>query len=391
MGFAAMILLANALGPSEYGRFSWAVAWMWIAAELSDGGVTTTSIRLSAPYFRDEIHRAHALFKGALWIRIGIAGCLLTAGAVVSRFALPPAVRMVFWIGFLGAIGLSLWLFVSSYLQARQWFHKNALLNGTTHFLKLVGIVGLVLLGKMALWSSLSVYALAPFLGVGIGLGWMPLRALWRQPSDTGTLREFVHFSKWVLLVLLCDVLYERLDILMLSHLRGPWDVGIYAAAKRLSLLAPILSGSLVTAFLPKASALMGIGELHLYVRRVWSVAGLCLVPMGLLLLVSAPLVHMNYTSDYGPSLPVFKILLGAFSLTLWIYPMGLLMYALHRPQMMALVHGVQLVVNFVGNLFLIPLYGSKGAAMATLASTLTLGGLVAGWMYVRLRGEHRA
>jgi len=387
-----MVMLTNGLGPAAYGRLALMLAAMWIAAEITDLGMTVTSIRFGARQLKYSERDARVLFRAAFHVKLAAILLVLGIGTVAARtlsafFFRDPGAHVLFRAALVGAAGLSLWLYLTSYLQARRRFMHNALLNVLMGGIRLAVVALLIRYGALTLMRGVWVYALSPFAVVLCGL-W----TLWSVVSgdgrpERGTYRSLLGFGRWVIVVLGADMVYDRLDILMLSRMKGEYVVGLYAAAKRLALILPMIAGSLVTVLLPRVSQLEEESEYAAYFRnalrliKIWAPLTACLLGL------SGGLFRWVYRTDYAEGLGVFRWLIAILSLNLVIQPIGLLFYARNRPNVQAFIRIVQLTLNVVGNGLLIPRYGAEGAALATLGSTVGGGVLTLMWAGRRSSG----
>jgi len=240
----------------------------------------------------------------------------------------------------------------------------------------------------MTLMRGAWIYALSPLAAFLFGL-WMlrPVFSVDRRP-ERGIYRSLFGFGRWVLVVLGADMVYDRLDILMLSRMKGEYTVGLYAAAKRLAMILPMIAGSLVTVLLPRVSQFEEDHEYTVYFRNALRLVKIWAPLTAGLLGLSGGLFRWVYRTDYAEGLGVFRWLIVILSLNLLIQPIGLLLYARNRPKVQAFIRIVQLTLNIVGNGLLIPRYGAEGAALATLCSTLGGGVLTLVWVGRRSMGR---
>ena len=171
-------------------------------------------------------------------------------------------------------------------------------------------------------------------------------------------------------------MLFDRLDVLMLGFFRQAAEVGIYSVAFRLIMPLELLPETFNTVFLPKVSRFRRREEISRYFRDTLKVTGLVAAVCVLLILFAKPLILLVLGERFLPSVKLFQILVGAFILLTMINPINLVGHSLNRPQLFAIMAGINLVLNFGGNIVFIPRYGALGAAIVTLVSRV-LGGLI--------------
>jgi O-antigen/teichoic acid export membrane protein len=84
----------------------------------------------------------------------------------------------------------------------------------------------------------------------------------------------------------------------------------------------------------------------------------------------------VTFFPKFTQAVTLFQILVGAFILLTIINPINLVGHSLNKPQLFTMMAGINLLLNFTGNLIFIPPYGAVGAAWATLVSRI-LGGVI--------------
>jgi O-antigen/teichoic acid export membrane protein len=167
-------------------------------------------------------------------------------------------------------------------------------------------------------------------------------------------------------------VLYLRIDQVMLGQMTSSREVGIYAAASRLSEVWYFIPVLIVASTFPYLLRLRA-ADRKSYSARLQQLYDL-LAWLGLTVAVgvsmAAPwLVTFLFGDDYLESSPILQVhvwaavfifMRAAFSK--WLIAERLLAYSL-------VTQGTGAVVNILANLVLIPLWGGMGAAWATLIS----------------------
>ena len=182
-----------------------------------------------------------------------------------------------------------------------------------------------------------------------------------------------------------------RLDVFMLTSMRTSEDVAFYVGANQLAYLFPIVTGSITQALLPKVTSISSREALGGYVGRVLRVVPWILLVFVPLILLAGPIVRALYGERSVDSIPIFRILLVGFMISVMVNPMSLILYALNRAELLALLNGLQLVLNVSLNLWLIPSLGAEGAAVSSLSIRL-LAALYIGYFIHRLvmvEGHH--
>lgn len=250
-------------------------------------------------------------------------------------------------------------------------------------FLGLVGWAGSLRSVAAAFVGSQVVSALAAFYFL---TRLVPVHRPSTSAPETGLLR----FSLPLVLAAIMSMLIHWSDILMLGALTDGRTTGLYQPAARTAGMMLLFTSSFSWILAPMVSGFEARQEkarIHSLLKLVarWNFSFVW--PAFLFLWLYASKVMLVFGADFLPSRTVLQILglaqvilslaaCNAFVLTMTGYPKT------------ALVNNtLTLMVNVVANLYLIPRYGTVGAALGTLAalSTLTILRLVEVWILHRM------
>ncbi len=401
LGFAGTLLAIRVLGPAQFGQLALLTAVMTLLAQFLDFGLSTTFVKYTSQRLKTDPARAELTLHVTFVIKVALSAALLVAGAVLAGpvaglFFPDKDMALLLFLAIAGAVGTILWEFCRGYFQATQRFlHMAAVVPARNLFrLLLLGI--LFWLNLMDLENVVLATVAAPFVGFVIGWIMIPHGFIRATGDRKGALSELYRFTRWVTISSLATMFIMRIDIFMLEAISTSVQVGYYASANQLAYLFPLITGSITTVLLPRVSQYKGGEELRGYVRKVFRVTPpvlLIFVP----LVIAAPfLVPFLMGADYLHSVPVFRLLIVSFTISVIANPIALTFYNLDRADILAYLNLIQLAVNVLFNLWLIPKYGAVGAAIGTLFVRV-VGGVYIGLFVLRLlysggiRGEGEA
>lgn len=378
------IVVVRSLGPAEYGELSYVLALVGLLAPLAQFGVSGLVARalLERPGEESAVLRAAVLMR--------LAGCAiaLVIGSVWwGLFEAEPARRWVILV-------LLAAQFATAFQVSEFWFQVQykaaALVPWRT------GVTLAAALFKMAVAVTTRdpilvacVFAIEYLLLGGASL--LALRrasGVWLRPASSPEwVRWFVRRSPWLLASGVAEVIYLRIDIVLLERLRGVEEAGIYAVAARLSEVWYMVPVALMGAVFPALWSRRSDAEAY---RRSLQGSLDALFAIGLSLAVflqfaGRPLVDLLFGARFAASTPVLQIHIwaGVFIfmralLSRWLLAEDLLRFSL-------LTHVAGAVMNVALNLVLIPRQGAVGAAIATVISYAT-----AGWLALFLSARTR-
>ena len=170
--------------------------------------------------------------------------------------------------------------------------------------------------------------------------------------------------------LLIINFLNYRLDIFLLQYLTGDTaEVGYYSLAVGMAELMWMVPNSAVAPLFSGVAQSDGENRSVITIRTCrWSLIFLAVLAVGGIFL-GRPFLRLLYGTAYLPS----------FGLFLWLLP-GICLFPLFKlliidlaargfPGYGTIASAIALVVNIGANIFLIPQFGGKGAAMATSIS----------------------
>ncbi|MEE8110455.1 MAG: flippase, partial [bacterium] len=247
-------VLARYLGRTSFGLYAFVLTYVEFFHLLTDLGLQTILVREMA---RDP-DRADELMGSALTLKL-IAAVVSTALALlVIRWTGYPASTgvLVGWT----ALGLFLSFRLSSVrqvfdsiFQVRLEMRTPVALGVGSEVLSAVGLLAAVW-WKLDLAAILAVQNLA-YLPGAVGLVRLTKQKISLRPQWSGkTLWNLLKESYPIGLSNLFTLAYVKLDILMLSAMRGDEAVGIYAAAYKLTGSLTIFPTALLASLFPLMS-----------------------------------------------------------------------------------------------------------------------------------------
>ncbi len=268
----------------------------------------------------------------------------------------------------------SLLLFFRSNLLGLQFFKLDSLLSVTDKILMIL-ICGLLLFTSILrvefsiihfALAQLVSYFLTVLIAFTVTLG---KSRIFRFKVDMGYYWIGLKKSFPYAVLILMMALYTRIDGVMLDQIAGSFESGIYAAAFRLldtvnqvGYLAGVLLLPMFSSMLSRredVSGLVGLSFSLIYVTMT-ALSLSCLF-------WSEEIMNELYHNNSELSSPVFRLLILsslAFGST---YVFGTLLTANQSLKTLNIIAIIGFSVNVILNLILIPDYGAKGAAIATV------------------------
>jgi len=375
VGLFVGVWIARYLGPEQFGLMNYAMAMVALFGAVS-------SLGLSGIVVRDLVRNpenANTTLGTAFLLQI-IGGLLAFGLAVAAICYARPDGDLARWM--VAVLGFAMVFKATDVVK--YWFESRVTSRYVVWaesgiFLVLAGVkVGLILLDAPLMAFVWALFAESVLVAIALlcVYAWRggALRA-WSVRCDR--VRTLLHDSWPLILSGLAIMVYMRIDQIMLGQMLGDEAVGIYSAAVRVSELWYFIPTAIVASVFPSIIAAKKEGE-TIYRQRLQKLYDLMVL---LSLSVALPMTFLSggimgllFGPDYIQAGDVLAIHVwsGLFvflsiSSGKWFLAEGLAILAFKRNLYGALL-------NVFMNLWFIPEYGAKGAAMATLISFAVAG-----------------
>lgn len=372
VGIFVSAFIARYLGPQRFGLLSYAVAFVSLFSVFAGLGLENIVVR--------ELVKRPASEKrilGTAFLLQFTAG-LLTWGSVLAVVALlPDRVEGAFWLTAIIAASL---LFHSTRVIE---FYFRSRVEG--RFIVRAKVVPFLIISSYKIFlvlkgAGLQAFAFAFTLEAALEAFGLVSMYKWqgKKPTrfrfDRGIALETLSESWPLLLSGFSVMVYMKIDQIMLGQMRGAFEVGLYAAAVRISE-----AWYFIPMFLTQSSFPIIVRSReenrNLYYKRLQNLFTVnCMTAyliIFMLVLFSRPIVVTLFGQNYAASANVIVVHVWAgLFLGLgvvqnsWLVTEGLTKISLFRATLGA-------VTNIILNLFLIPPLGIMGAAIATLVAQI--------------------
>jgi O-antigen/teichoic acid export membrane protein len=374
---ASAWMLIRALSVEQY---AWYVAFVSVAilfSNLLGNSVNVVLVRFSAEIYAVTGRRPLTLYHRVLKLEMiaYIAFVVICAGFSrrIAQVLLGDA--SLGYPVMLGAVyGLSMLVLNAgrSFYQAEERFNFYILSMWIRQLAVLLILAAAWMVGRLDFWSA----ALA-FIGVDFLVGGSILAATLRRGRRSSVsyespgMPEFLKASGWLVGYFLVLAAFERMDVILLSHLSSSESLAIYGVAFRYYSIAMLSLASISAVLRPKFSKpeMQARDRQVMFLNRWLKYTMWLIVPIVLFDLIGEPFFVWLNGDRYGTAFPVWVVL----SIGIWIgvvcSPLvNILISRKHFKTLFAL-GCVALAINLALNLSLIPSMQEMGAAVATVSS----------------------
>ncbi len=394
-GLLQAIVLARALGASGYGLLAFVMAFANSVNQVIDIRLWESVIR----FVGDDLARGdHG--RGRATVKLAY---LIDGGTGILAFALVAALAPLAAARFLpGTQGVApyLILYAATLLVATVNDTSMALLRVFDRF-RLLGAERVVsaAVRLAALWIAATTtgklgWVLAVYVAVELGRGLVLLACGLNAARDHLTqpgpdhlgvlrnrLREFWRFTISNVGTTILATVTRQIDVLILTALHGPREVGLYRMAKNFDVLIYRLSDPVYHALFPELVRLDAVAPTatRQFITRSMRVVLTILLPAGLIIILAArPILNRLVGAEFaGAVLPLRILVAGALfqAAFLWARPLALVT---GRPHLSTVAHAVGATVMLGASWILVPRYGATGSAIALFAMSVVVSSMTA-------------
>lgn len=371
LGLFVTAIIARYFGPTEFGRFNYALAIVILFTAVSTLGLETLTVRSLV----NGDHKQHVVIGTSLILRL-FGGLVLTGISLGTVIVLEPDDRGVWVLVTL----LSFMMVLRAGDVIDYWFQSRLKSR----------IAGLIRIGSYTVASALKVLLImaggtiyqfaaiysfdALLVGVAFTIAFRRLNRgdpRWRW--DGAYAKHILSRSWFLMLSGFMGTVYMRVDQVMLgTMLSDTTALGVFAAATTLSTMWYFIPLALVASVNPgimraksEDKTLYEARVQDLFTMVAWIALGFCLV----FVVLSDLIVRIVYGAAYAGAADILRVSVfaGLFA-TLgsarasWLICEGLQKFA-------PVYSTVGAVASVLLNLYLIPLMGGFGAAIATVVA----------------------
>jgi O-antigen/teichoic acid export membrane protein len=363
-GFIATILIARTFGSTGYGEFV-------TITSLIAFGYLFVDFGLNAAYIKFDEKRIYFADFLLLRLIVGIgAAMLLTLPVLVasyygiSLFSISPPLLPGLLIYSLTILTQAVLLTYSAMFQAHKRYELQAisLIPGAIF---IIGAMFWITAGRYPQMAIYIAYVLSGLLSVCIG-GFMLRKHFSLKSPDSMFAKQLVVKGLPLGLLLIFNLLYFRVDALLLSAMKGPIAVGIYGYGYKFfdfALTIPLFLSNALFPFLldnQKNHRKGIVSEREFFF--IFSVIG---VMLGFVGIVLSPIIAF-VSRGFDDSVLVLQILCASLPFFFLTSYVQWLLIARNAEKNLLWIYSAVAMCNIILNLFFIPTYSYIAAAVTT-------------------------
>jgi O-antigen/teichoic acid export membrane protein len=396
LAFLAQLALARFMGAKGYGDYTLAFTWMGFVLLACKLGFDTASLRFVAEY---RGLQQWGLLRGYLRrsSQIVLAASLVSAAGMAGVVWVMKGQEESAWVFWLACAILPL-----NGLLLLQGAALRGLKSVFNALLPQRVVRPALVAGGVVLFYFLGGKKLVPAEAMAITLGAFILAVVYSSvflrrymPSDSRGVAPEYRTGFWfrtALPMLLIGALMQmenQVDIIVLGYFMDNAQVGIYAAARKLTVLIPFMLTAVNFIAAPMISELYAQGkreELKRMVRLAAQGIFAFTLPVCLLMVVLGRHLLSVFGAEFVAGYPALLILTGGQLVNALSGSVGFFMIMTGHQREASIIIGSAALLNILFNASLVPHFGITGAAAATAGTTMLWNASMVVYVWKRLR-----
>lgn len=401
LSYLYRVIIARYFGPEDYGVFSLGLAVVGIASSFALLGLSTGVTRYTA-FFKagQDYARVKGVITTALKIvlpaSIFLAAVLIAFNRIVAELAFnkPELAIALLILAFALPFNVLNQVLISTFRGLQKVEYEIYAQNILGNAVKVAAVIvfGLLGYGVAGITASWTLASMATFL-LAIYYLEKNVFPIFRTKIKSVTIkRELLFFSVPLMFAGFIKVIIAWTDTLVLGYFKPSSEVGLYNAALPTADVLNTIPAAITILFLPVVSELFSgekIKEIESTYRIVTKWIFYVNFPLFLLtVFFSRQVLNVLFGASYIPAYQALTILAAGYMLSSIFVPAGQLLTAFKKTKVAMYITLLVGFLNLALNVYLVPLLGITGAAVAT-GFSLAFGGMLAGFFAWHLSSMH--
>jgi len=363
-----ILFSARILGPSGYGSFSYALAFLGIFFVFSDWGVGNILVR---DYQQREDKKT--IIDVGFTIKVFLLVLISVISILGFFFLKDPEARKIYFILFIFLILDHIKCFFFAIFKALQKMEKEAIVDFIESLTILILATFLLIKVKSIISLALA-YLLGGILAFIISKHFINLLNIKiNLDINPEKIRYFLINGTPLMLFGILGYIFFTTDQLLLGYFRKMEEVGYYSVISKLILNINIFPSLFLSALFPYlASKVNDILKIREITKKILLILISSAILISLILYFLAPyIVPLFLGSKYYPSINVLRYLIW---IIVFLFPtmfFDSILFAFNKQWQDFGITSFAAILNLLLNLITIPIYGMYGAIFSSILAQI--------------------
>lgn len=368
--FAVGVYLIRYLGSEDFGILSYGISFVALFGSIASVGLKQITVR---NLVREESATSEILGTVLLLRIIGTAIAIIATIAAAFAFNLDLQTRLIVII-----LSFQL-LFVAVDNTIELWF-QSQVLAGKVTIVQIAQIIFAAVSKLILIWQRLPLLAFAWTLLAAsafkvVGTIWIYARQGksirdWKISTRRG--KDMLSDSWPIIFSAIAITLYMKIDQVMLGNMAGVVAVGNYAAAVRFSEIWYFIPVAVCSSVFPGIirAKTRSRREYYQKLQQLFDFMSWIALSLAIVMnFISTPLIETLLGAEYAEAGDILALHIWSGIFVFLSVARGQWLIEENMTRFSSVSTGLGALSNILLNLVLIPIYGGKGAAIATLIS----------------------
>ncbi len=367
-----LVYVARILGATEYGKFTFALAFVLLFQVFAHFGFHQIVTREFSKE-KEKEKDLSAILSLKILLGVGVLGLLLAFSFFITT---DPVIRKIIWILAITNIISAYFSIFYAVFQARQKMEYETLMR-LLETSVLVGIGFFVLFYFPSIQNLSYSYLFASLVALIFILFFFHFKIQKLSLSwDKLIWKKYLSMSWPLALISLSYIIYNQIDSVMMGSLGQITQTGWYNAAYRMIVMVTIPMGIIAASFFPAFSKALKLAKESL--QKIWNYQMEIMIFLAIPLttggMVLAPrIIDFIYNPSFIPSILAFQILIITAGIMFLYNTFHQVLIVANQQKKLfwAILSGA--ILNVILNLILIPMFSLYGAAVATVITHILI------------------
>jgi len=367
------IYIARILGATEYGKFTFALAFVGLFGMFADFGLSQIVTREFSQE-KEKEKEFPAVFSLKILLTLGALILILIGSFLITVDPLIQKIILILAFCFFSDSFIEI---IFAFFRARQKMEYPAAI---TIFESLITVcAGIFILFYFPSVKNLSYcYLLASLVGLIVALFFLGLKLQRLSLNwDKSIWKKFLMISWPLALIGVLASIYNQTDSIMLGYFKQITENGWYNAAYRIiaATLTPL--GLVSVSIFPVLS--QSFKESKGKMQKVWNLYMEAIIFLAIPItiggiLLAPGIINFIYGQNYAPAILAFQILMVTSGIIFLYTPFQQVLVVFDRQKKIFWVILFGAIFNIIFNSILIPKFSLYGAAAVTVATHFLVG-----------------
>jgi len=373
LGLVSVMIMTRYLGQEKFGYYYTVIAFLQFFGILVDFGLTLTTVQMIS----DSKWDLSKVMNSIMSFRVITATVFLGLSPIVVWFF--PYNNFIKW----GVLIVVFSFFCSTVIQALTgvFQQKFKMLQITVAEvvgrILLVGGVALTAFFHKDIYWIFGTISLSSILNLVLVFFFSRKYIHWKLEFDTKIWRELIHKSWPIALAISFNLIYLKMDSIILSLVRSQSEVGLYGATYRVLDILTMLPAVLLGIALPVLSKYFidkEFTKLKDLLQKIFDALIIFAVPIIIgTQIIGRPVMEFFAGKDFSASGDILRVLILAAGAIFVTTVSGYAVVAVQKQRPMTWGYLVAAVTTLAGYLYFIPKFGYWGAAWMTVYSEILI------------------